>query len=468
MDVSGFIKKVTVDFFPERVLGWGLIVVVCMIPVIAWWRLQNFAIPQSVDTTLEHVGLITAIIATVLYALSLVLMTRIRFLEWVFGGLNRVYIAHHITGGVSLVMALFHPVALAIMTARTSMEAAALFLIPNSLTPVEALFNSSHELHASVLDQWAIFAGILGLWLMIGLLLVTIFIKLPYRIWLISHKLLGIVFIVIGLHIFFIDSDTTYDAFLRWYLMGWLIIGIIAYIYKTALGKITIRKYLFEIDDIVHLGGGVTRIKLASQERPLPYQPGQFVFIRFINCKEIGQEWHPFSISSEPSTDIHLELSVKALGDYTNNLTSIKRGTVAEIEGAYGKFSYLNYRNRDQVWIAGGIGIAPFISMIKSLPTEGYRVYLFYCVNTRSEIIDWQLLYDQMNLKSNSLRVIPYIADEQGKFIDLQYIQESSGSLDGRDYYLCGPPAMMQALKKQLLQRGVMKTSIHSEEFSMQ
>ena len=52
---------------------------------------------------------------------------------------------------------------------------------------------------------------------------------------------------------------------------------------------------------------------------------------------------------------------MKALGDYTQSLKNLKPGTIAEIEGAFGKFSYTHYGDSPQIWIAGGIGVTPFL-----------------------------------------------------------------------------------------------------------
>ncbi len=444
-----------------------MIIALTVFPVYLWWHIQIGDMWLTPGQAMENVGLIAGLAGTVLYALSLVLMTRLRIFEWLFDGLNRVYITHHIVGSLSLIFTLLHPLGLALMRAESSMRDAALFLLPGDLMPWTALFDSSNVMHAVVLDGWAIFMGIIALWLMVGLLLVTIFIKLPYRLWLITHRFLGLVFLMIALHIFFIQSDTSDDMLLRWYMLGMVVIGFIAFIYRSLMGKILIRKYRFTVDQVLDLGSGVIRIYLTPADRMLKYKPGQFVFLRFIHSAGISKEWHPFSVSSAPTIDSGIQLSIKSLGDYTSKLLMVQPGTVAEIEGAYGKFSYTNYENRDQVWIAGGIGITPFISMIKELPPIGYRVYLFYSVKTRSEIIDWRLLYDEMITRKDTIRIIPFVGDEQGALLDVDFIERASGSLVGRDVYICGPPAMMKALKLQIKQRGVPATSIHSEEFSM-
>lgn len=459
-------RHIIISFRPETILAWFTIIVLAIIPVILWARLQTTSIFSSLGVCMEAVGLITGITATVLYSISLVLMTRLRVLETVFGGLNRVYIAHHIVGGLALVLALLHPIGLALLRAEGDLQSGALLLLPTGLSPIDALYNFGDPMHGTVLDQWAIFAGILGLWLMIGLLVVTIFIKLPYRIWLISHKFLGAVFLLIGLHIFFIQSDTSDDALLRWYLLGSIIIGFTAFVYKTIMGQISIRKHRFAVEDVIDLGAGVKRISLVLLKGNFSYQAGQFIFIRFLT-PGISREWHPFSISSSAPLDSNLQITIKSLGDYTSKLSPISKGVVAEVEGAYGKFNYANHLNRDQIWIAGGIGITPFISMVKELPIDGYRVYLFYSVKSRSELIDWQLLYDEMMAKSTSLRVIPFIADEQHELLNVAFIEKVAGGIEGRDIYMCGPPPMMRALKQQFKSRGIPSTSVHSEEFSM-
>ena len=458
---------ITIGLRTERLFGWGVIIVLTLIPVVLWWRLQSTNPFGSPSLLLESGGLITGIVGVVLYSISLVLMTRLRLLENVFGGLNRVYIAHHIVGGLSLIFSLLHPLGLALSMALSSMKAAALLLLPHDLLPIAALFDQSNQSHVLVLQQWATTLGIVGLWLMVGLLIITIFIKLPYRIWLISHKLMGAVFLLIGLHIVYIQSDTSDDPWLKWYLVAWLIIGLLAFVYKTIMGQIIIRKYRFVINNVVDLGGGIVRLYLSPTKKVFNYRPGQFVFMRLLHVSGMSREWHPYSISSCQSAGEGLELSIKALGDYTAKLAMVEPGAIAELEGAYGKFTYTNYANRDQVWVAGGIGITPFLSMVKELPATGYRVYLFYSVKTRSEVIDWQLLYGTMLAKNNSLRVIPFIADEQPALMSVDYIEQVCGDITGRDFYLCGPPPMMSALKRQLKTRGISSTSIHSEEFSM-
>jgi predicted ferric reductase len=459
-------RKVIFSLRPEHMIGWAITVILCSIPIFLWARIHPVSSVDGFVSTMLNLGRITGLVGTVMYALNLVYATRLRFLEDWFGGLNRVYIAHHMLGGLALVMLSFHPLFLALRYVTTNIKQAALLLVPNGLFPVSALFDTTHEYHEVVLQQWATMFGSIAFWGMVGLLLVTFFIKLPYRLWLFTHKFLGAAFFIAGLHIFFISSDTSSDAVMKWYMLVIVAIGLAAFVYKTLAGAIFIRKYRYQVSAVSLLAGNVVRVLMTPLAQTMQYKPGQFVFVRFKNGGyHINREWHPFSMSSSPN-EAGLELSIKGLGDYTSALANLQVGAIADIEGAYGRFSYTNYKCNDQIWIAGGIGITPFLSMIKDLPMEGRRVDLFYAVKTAFEMIDVEKLAQNSHARKG-VRVFPYIGDQQAGHLDINFIEKVSGDLRGRDFYLCGPPPMMQGLKKQLRARGIPAASIHSEEFGM-
>lgn len=459
-------RKVVISFRPEHLVGWGVTIALCLIPVYLWARLHPFSTVHGYIPTMLNLGRITGLVGTVMYALNLLYATRLKFLEFWFGGLNRVYIAHHMLGGLALIMLSFHPLFLALRYVTTSMKQAALMLVPNGLFPLDALFKTSAEYHEVVLQQWAIMLGVISFWGMVALLLVTFFIKLPYRLWLFTHKFLGVAFIIAGLHILFISSDTSKDPAMKWYMLATVVVGVAAFVYKSLVGNIVIRKFTYKVSSVQVVADGVVQVLMTPIAETMRYKPGQFVFVRFRNGgPHISTEWHPFSISSAPS-ELGLELSIKALGDYTNILSSLQVGATADVEGAYGRFSYTNYNSKDQVWIGGGIGVTPFLSMIKDLPPEGCRVDLYYAVKTATEIIDKEKLTQESHARQN-VRVIPFIGDQQQGHLTADFIEQYSAPLKGKDFYICGPPAMMQSIRKQLRAKGIPATSIHSEEFGM-
>lgn len=460
-------RKVVISFRPEHLIGWTVTFVLCFIPVLLWLRLHPLDTIEGPVAIMLNIGRITGLVGIVMYALNLVYATRFRFLEYWFGGLNRVYIAHHLLGGLALIMLTFHPLFLSLRYVTVSMKQAALQLVPNGLFPLSALFNTSSQYHQAVLQQWATMLGSIAFWGMVGLLLITFFIKVPYRFWLFSHKFLGLAFFIAGLHVLFISSDTSKDPLMKWYILTIVAIGLAAFTYRTLLSNVFIRRYRYIIDEVKVVAGNVTQIRMNPEKEAMSYKAGQFIFIRFRQAgSEISKEWHPFTISSAPS-NTQLEISVKGLGDYTNKLAELQPGAYAEVEGAYGRFGYVNYSAKNQIWIAGGIGITPFLSMLKDLPAEGHKVDLYYAVKTESELIDWDLLAQHAGARGPNVRAIPFIGDKQEGHLDAAFIEKTSGDLKGRDYYICGPPPMMQSLRSQLRAKGIPSTSIHTEEFGM-
>jgi predicted ferric reductase len=246
------------------------------------------------------------------------------------------------------------------------------------------------------------------------------------------------------------------------------LLGIAAFIYRTLLGRILIRHYKYRVEEVKVSGGNVTQVRMSPVKELMSYKPGQFVFIRFMyaGAGGISKEWHPFSISSAPK-ESKLELSVKGLGDYTNALINLKPGAIADIEGAYGRFSYTHYGNKNQIWVAGGIGITPFLSMAKTLTGTDYKVDLYYSVKTASEVINPEVFNELVGLNPENFRVIPYIGDQMEGFLSAKYIEEKSGGLKGKDIFICGPPPMMKSIRKQMKELSVPGTSIHTEEFAM-
>lgn len=449
----------------EKYGGWLLIFLFCIIPVIIWAQInEGFSDLTTPFGLFSSLGKIFGLIGFVLYAINLLLAVRRRWLERFFQGLNRVYVAHHITGGLALVFVVFHPFFLAVryldLKLIDTFGEAAIFLW---LRPI----NSSLT-YLQVQDAVAINSGIIAFWGMVVLLVVTFFVKLPYRLWLFTHRFLGVAFAFALLHIIIINSDTTESALLKWYLILWGVVGIGAFLYRTVFGSIFVRKSPYKIIEAVKTDT-ITRIELTPVSKPIDYQPGQFVFIRFLWSEQDGviSEAHPFTIASSPHED-SLRLYVKALGDFTSNLDGLKKGTIAEIEGAFGRFVPARYGTAPQVWIAGGIGITPFLSMARSLHNLPQEIYLIYSVKTRSEMVEQSVLKDFLPKQYKNFHFVPYITDEQdGKFLDINFIEKVVSGFDGKEIFLCGPPPMMQSMKSQLRDKGVKKRKIHSEEFVM-
>lgn len=452
-----------IDIWLERFGGWTLITIFCAIPVLymlfipEFWGVGWYGIASGI-------GKITGVVGFILYAINMLLSVRRRWLERFFNGLNRVYIAHHLTGGIALILLAFHPVFLAVRYIELS-SLATLKLAAQSLLPRAITFDENFRI---VQQQVAVNNGFIAFTGMVTLLILTFFIKLPYRVWLFTHKFLGPAFFFASMHVLFISSDVSRSPFLKIYMIIWAIIGLGAFTYRTLFGNIFVRRYPFQVSKVEKLPKGVMSIELKAVEDRMPFKAGQFVFVRFLWQKHKGilPEVHPFSIASNPSDGV-LRLVVKSLGDHTKSMLELPIGTIAEVEGAFGKFNYQRFANAEQIWVAGGIGVTPFLSMASTLDKNSPAITLFYSVVAKDELIGDKVFASINPAKTDTFKYVPFVTDETKKFIDAEFLEKNSGNLKGKEIFLCGPPSMMKSLRKQLKAKGVKSINIHSEEFTM-
>jgi predicted ferric reductase len=118
--------------------------------------------------------------------------------------------------------------------------------------------------------------------------------------------------------------------------------------------------------------------------------------------------------------------------------------------------------NKNQIWIAGGIGITPFLSMARALQNDNYNIDLYYCTSNKGEAV---LLDELLKISSvfKNFRVIQWCSDEKGR-INAHLVSRFSG-LENKSVLLCGPPPFMSSLRKQFLELNVVNNNIYSEKF---
>lgn len=424
--------------------GWFLLCLICLLPLALWYRIEPMSARLTTRaTTLQSLGQATGLAGIVLFASTIILSSRLAFFEDYFGGMTKVYVAHHVCGSLALILLLFHPVALAAQYMTFSLHDAARLLLPST--------------------NWAVNWGIFALLAMIGFVVLTLYVRIPYHVWEFSHRFLGPAFFLATLHVFTVHSDISRDNTLRAYVLVLSIAAMSAYLYRTALGKWLVSRFEYRVESVRKLNDRAVHIKMKPLGRPMPFLAGQFVFVDF-HQPGMSAETHPYSIASTPR-DSGMEVVVRSLGDYTSRLKALKPGSLARVEGPFGRFTYHRFRNRDQIWIAGGIGIAPFMSMVSTLENSGYNVDMYYGANSQSEAV----FLDELAALSPvgaGFRVIPVLADVHG-FLTAAKVREVSGGLHNKDIFVCGPPVMVRTLVRQFLKLGVPSTRIHSDEFAL-
>ena len=426
--------------------GWWILAILSLMPFFFWAAETPIGFRfSSLPLTTRSLGDIAGLCGMAMFSLVMILSARLKVFEKFFHGINESYMAHHVFGGLTLCLLLFHPLLLAYNYLSVSVNAAALFLLPSA-------------------DNWAQNFGIAGLFIMIVTLVITFYTKLKYQIWKFTHQFLGLAFIFAFLHTFFIGGDIAGNQPLKIYLFVLGILAIVTYFYRTLFAYYFVKVFDYTIKSIKSLPDKIWEIEFQPKGRKLNFKAGQFAFIK-ISGEGLTKEIHPFSFSSAPGQT--LKIAVKELGDYTNKIGNLKMGDLASIEGPFGSFNFRNFDNKKQIWIAGGIGITPFLSMARSLtPNDyNYKINLYYSVNNKDSMAFKEDLEEIAKINLN-IDIIFWFSNEKG-FLTGEAVKTEIKDIEKCDILICGPDAMMQALKNQLLKQGIDKNKIHVEDFHL-
>ena len=400
---------------------------------------------QSLQTIVDSLARMAGLIGFTLFAWNLILSARIPWLEKQFGGLDKLYKVHHTIGGVAFIAMLVHPMLLVIKYATISLISAYTFIVPN-------------------LDDLALQAGKLTLGGMVVVLFITFYVWVSHERFIWIHRLTGVLFAVAAYHAFFVTGSRVLQIpQLAWYLgsLGVVALGLFGYRFVFKSLKPRRRYKITKVDGM----GDAWEICLIPTAKGIEHQAGQFVFLTFINPK-LPQYTHPFTIASAPS-EPGLRFVIKNLGDFTSRLGELQVGDYAFVEGAYGTFSYENMPHKHQLWVAGGIGITPFLSMARSMKqTEDVQAHLFYSVADQTQAYGAEELTKLSAELPDRLVFTLHDSSKQG-FITVEQIARKVKNLDECEVLLCGPKGMMHALEEQFIAAGVSKKQIHYEEFSL-
>ncbi len=425
-------------------VGWTGLIFFSFLPLLFWLDMKSVKVRFSdASSTFTSLGQMSSLIGVSMYSLTLILSGRFSFLEDFFGGMNKIYIAHHILGGLAFVLLLIHPLFLAVTYGLNSLKSAALFLLPGS--------------------DWTINLGIISLYSTMILLILTFFIKLPYQIWRFTHKFLGAAFFVGAMHGILMPSDISKNLALRVYMLTIMSAGFLSYVYRTVLTIFIIPGREYTIIQIVKLNEKTVELSLKPMELPLKFRPGQFVFIRFFESR-VDRDAHPFSISSSSKSQ-ELKLTIKSLGDFTAEMPYWSVGSRVKVEGPYGRFVSDERAGRDQIWIAGGIGITPFLSMARSFADQSPNIWMYHVIHDLNEALFIDEL-KEIAQKFPIFKPFVYTTKDSGR-ITAEIIKNQIGEVAGKEVFLCGPPAMMASLRAQFVELGVPNGYIHSEEFAL-
>jgi predicted ferric reductase len=425
-------------------LWLGLYVLVALFPVpwVSGLAGAGF-VPQ--------LGAILGSMAISILAMQTVLTARFSILAPPFGS-DVVYAFHRGMSAVALVFALLHPMLLLGVPAALGL-----------LLPWQA--------------GLAVGAGALALWVLVLLLATSVgrrLLHLPYVPWRALHGVLSVAVICLVLVHAVSSAWATHDPVSLICLCAWVLawVGLLGWLRLAKPFALLRRPYRVTGVRPEH-GGAVTLVLDPDNHEGLRFRAGQFAWLTLGGSPFRGEE-HPFSFSGSAQRAPRLELTVKAVGAFTRAVQDVKPGALAYVDGPFGATCLDRFPDADRYFfVAGGIGVAPCLSMLRTLADRGDRrphTLIYGCTDWDSAAFRDELaeLASRIDLKVVHVLERPPLGwlGETGQ-VGLELLERHLPRSGRRVCFVCGPPALMDAAENALASLGIPVEDIHAERLEL-
>jgi predicted ferric reductase len=397
---------------------------------------------------------LTGLQSIALMSLSMLLSARPAWLEKPLGGLDQIYRLHKWAGILAVAFGAAH------------------WLINQSGGLVRSLIGTAGRLPRirfdGVLEILRGFGSDMGepaLYLVLAMIVITLWRRFPYHIWRHLHRAMPVLYLMLVLHAVMLAPPAYWKqpiGVLMALLLGG---GVIAGITSMA-GLIGRRRQVDGAIISVNTSGDVTEITCRLDNKWTSHRPGQFAFITF--------DWlegaHPFTIASAERGDRTITFCIKALGNFTRQLAQqIQIGQTVRIEGPYGRFQLkLHNPKSRQIWIAGGIGVTPFLAWLESLqshPANAPKADLHYCTRNRDNDPFVERL-QSLCMAVPAIRLHVHSA-QHGERLNAEALKLAEGSTKNAEVWFCGPSGLASALKNGIRKSWGGDFRFHQEAFEM-
>lgn len=394
--------------------------------------------PTDSVEALHIAGSVFGVAGLSLLALSAFCTLRHPRLENLTSGLDNLYRLHHLAGLWSIVLIVGH---ISLLTAA------------NYLSSPEA----ASYLFKVWQQPWELLIGWASLVLLCIVAMTASTLDRGSHFWRFIHLLSLPAYLFALYHFHFLTVSTGVVKIL---LLALFFIGLCA-------GFLRSLKYIFSyryrVESVEHISSDITCLTLVPEGRPLKFRESQYVFAAFHTaCGYSGcNEFHPFTITSTSNEGI-IELIVKARGDCSCTLQHIVPGVPAHLEGAFGGF---RPDSLPQVWIGGGIGITPFLPLLKSASRSGQSIDVYYVARSKTE----HVLLPRLTEASQKNPLVTIHAVEIQEDIDrfMLLLSERTPDFTSRSFLLSGPPQMVRQIEGHLSSFGVSSSRIKQESFGI-
>jgi propane monooxygenase reductase subunit len=265
------------------------------------------------------------------------------------------------------------------------------------------------------------------------------------------------------------ELDEGWTLLCRAHAVSDLEVELINYDEEILQSGVALRTARARVEAIEELTRDIRRLVLKVEDGEMPFRSGQYVDIGIPGT----DEYRSFSMANLPSDDGRLEFMIKLYpgGKFSSLLAdgALQVGDELDVTGPYGVFT-LRETDRPILFIGGGAGMAPILSLIRFMAEQGVARPAVYYYGAREEedLFHLEELAELQTLVPG-FRFVPALSDadwegETGQITDV--VERSEQGLDGVDAYLCGPPPMVDAAQEMLMRLGVDEARIHFDKFT--
>ncbi|TAH48276.1 MAG: ferric reductase [Betaproteobacteria bacterium] len=403
----------------------------------------------------QHALTLTGLWSFSLMSLAMVLATRPAWLERPFGGMDRIYRVHKWAGILAIAFAGLH------------------WLVEMSDDLIKAVIGREGRLPkdhgGSFLEAMRDVAEELGefaIYVLLAMLVLTLWKRFPFRIWRYLHKVMPLLYLTLAFHAAFLAPLDYWGQPVGALLALLIAAGSVASVQALAGGIGRSRRAAGVVEAVREPAPGVTEVTCRLDEAWRGHRAGQFAFVTFDRLEGA----HPFTIASADRGDRRISFQIKALGDYTQGLANkLRAGQPVRVEGPYGCFELpAGTRRREQVWIAGGIGVTPFLAWLEALqaaPEKAPEVDFYYSVRRR-ESDPFVARLEALCAALPSVR-LHVLSSERNERLSAETLRERGRHGRRAEIWFCGPQGLADKLRDGLRRLGMGGVRFHQEAFEM-
>lgn len=295
-----------------------------------------------------------------------------------------------------------------------------------------------------------------------------------YEAWRLSHGIAAVVFAVFGAHHTLDAGRYSGAPVLAVFWLILLALALMTMIWVYLVTPLRQMRHPYRVASVRPVALKTWEVAIEpSRGEALGFEPGQFVWLT-LNRNPFAITEHPFSISSSPAMRPRIEFLIKEAGDATSRIGELPVGAPAFMDGPHGALTLKGREGHSIVLIAGGVGMAPLISILRQMAAENEvrPVLLIYGNRTEQQIVykdELRALQDRLPLDVELVLSEPpegwsgRCGRLDRAMLEACIPTERRGD---RLYLVCGPASLIDSVERALVALGVPLRQIVSEKFS--